>query len=465
MGLFDWLRPRGSQPAAERAPQRPRAGTVSGRPYFASGLGGTQRTLAPDLSFRLLEQLYLNVPVMGRAIDILASLVGVPEIEGASDRKTKDLTAWRDNVEFGYRVGRGLGAFVRDHTSQALLWGYAVGEAEIAPARNDVIRLHSYISPSVVFRVDPLGQTQLVQPNRIGGEVILDPVRAFSSTHNSRGGNPMGQSLFFALPSLSEAWVEMQRAQQAANRRILNPRFHINVEMPEGLPDPTGAVAGEMMSEFESSWTDGTRSLVERGQVQDYVTVGKVTVKIVGSEGQAMEFEINHRVLTEDLVSVTGIPPFMYGFSWATTERMSTEQAQALVATVDCIRFAIEPALRHVIDLRQLLSGGKGDYTLCWPPINLRDAVETARAELITHQAAIAHAEYATKLWALGILDQEDVAELLTGKRVVKKPMDEPPALPAASQPQQDPAAEPQGNRPPPAGGRRDMALHERNGA
>ena len=48
------------------------------------------------------------------------------------------------------------------------------------------------------------------------------------------------------------------------------------------------------------------------------------------------------RQILEQLVAKTGLPPFLLGLNWSTTERMSTQQADILMAPYCVGRFLVQ---------------------------------------------------------------------------------------------------------------------------
>ena len=93
------------------------------------------------------------------------------------------------------------------------------------------------------------------------------------------------------------------------------------------------------------------------------------------------------RQILEQLIARTGIPPFLLGLSWSSTERMSAQQADLLTSEITAIRRSLEPAVRRVCRLWLRLHGWSEDLEVEWEDINLQDLVEEARAELYHAQA------------------------------------------------------------------------------
>ena len=80
--------------------------------------------------------------------------------------------------------------------------------------------------------------------------------------------------------------------------------------------------------------------------VSDFVAVGDVQIKAIGADGQQMDSEVPVRQMLEQIVAKMGIPPFLLGLSWSSTERMSSQQADMLTSELTAYRRILEPALK-----------------------------------------------------------------------------------------------------------------------
>ena len=123
------------------------------------------------------------------------------------------------------------------------------------------------------------------------------------------------------------------------------------------------------------------------GTVRDFVAVGDVDIKVIGADSPILDSEVPVRQILEQLVARTGIPPFMLGLSWSSTERMSAQQADLLTSEITAIRRSVEPVLQRVAQTWLRLRGRDDRVVLEWEDINLQDQVEEARAELYRTQA------------------------------------------------------------------------------
>ena len=84
----------------------------------------------------------------------------------------------------------------------------------------------------------------------------------------------------------------------------------------------------------------------------------------------------------------TGLPPFLLGLSWSSTERMSSQQADMLTSEITAIRRSLTPVVARICRLWLRLHGFDDSVRVEWEDINLQDLVEEARAELYRAQTA-----------------------------------------------------------------------------
>ncbi len=124
------------------------------------------------------------------------------------------------------------------------------------------------------------------------------------------------------------------------------------------------------------------------GSVRDFVAVGDVDVKVIGADGQVLDSEAPVRQILEQLVARTGIPPFMLGLNWSSTERMSAQQADLMTSELTAIRRTLTPVVERICSLWLRMHGYDCGFEVVWDEINLQDDVEQARAELYRAQAA-----------------------------------------------------------------------------
>ena len=147
-----------------------------------------------------------------------------------------------------------------------------------------------------------------------------------------------------------------------------------------------GAFAQERCGQLATEWTAAMQQ-TRAGSVRDFVAVGDVDIKVIGADGPVLDSQVPVRQILEQLVARTGIPPFMLGLSWSSTERMSAQQADMLTSEITAIRRSLEPILCRVAELWLRLHGYDDRVEILWDDINLQDIVEEAKAGLYRAQA------------------------------------------------------------------------------
>jgi hypothetical protein len=85
----------------------------------------------------------------------------------------------------------------------------------------------------------------------------------------------------------------------------------------------------------------------EKRLSRDFVAVGDVDIRVIGADNQILDSEVPVRQILEQLIARTGIPPFMLGLNWSTTERMSSQQADMMTSELTAIRRTLTPVRRR----------------------------------------------------------------------------------------------------------------------
>lgn len=100
-----------------------------------------------------------------------------------------------------------------------------------------------------------------------------------------------------------------------------------------------------------------------------------------------LDSQVPVRQILEQLIARTGIPPFMLGLNWSTTERMSSQQADIMTSELTAIRRTLTPVVEKIAGLWLRMHGFACDFKVDWDEINLQDDVEEAKAGLYAAQA------------------------------------------------------------------------------
>lgn len=402
------------------APGAPAFGPVqpaASRPSW--DLAGIGALLGPYYHIPLKEDYQLNwkireaIPMIDAAILRMKDLIGFPSVE-ASPRLKKDIDDFLKYLPVN-RIQFGAETWLRSHLDNAFTFGRAHTEILLTADRRDVFGLVEVYTPTCGLRPTFDGFAVNVVQYQFGGgvPVTLVPELLLTSTHDFRGDDPNGNSLIAGLPFVAQILIKIYDAMRQQWERFGCPNYHVNWEPPETWNDPEGtqssAILAPMKQELYNSDVDRAN-----GKIRHFWTSGKVTVEAMGMGPQSvLEFETTSREFAQQITAKTGIPPFMMGFSWSTTERMSTAQAKLLTEIIEAARMMVEPQIRQLIMLRQRLVGRPGPFSLRWEKVSLQDMIDVARArqmDATAEQIELANWDRKTRL---GIVSIEEMAKAL----------------------------------------------------
>ncbi|MBR5381814.1 MAG: phage portal protein [Oscillospiraceae bacterium] len=339
---------------------------------------------------RLYRAVREAVPVVDAAIDKLVRLSGGVSAQCPDKGAEKALNEFLRTVDTG-RGQRGIESFLAAYLDSMLTYGQAVGE--IVPAgRRDIAAVLCGDVSRIEIRegTSPLDFELCSWAE--GGELRPLPYQELLlfTAFRPEPENPYGVSLLRSMPFLTDILLKIYNAIGLNWERAGNVRFAV-VYKPQGdMPGLTGAK--EKSEQIAREWAAAMQS-GKNGQVRDFVAVGDVDIKVIGADNQVLDSETPVRQIVEQLVARTGIPPFMLGLSWSSTERMSAQQADILTSEVTAIRRSLEPAVERICTLWLRLHGYGCSVRAVWEDINLQDETEEARAELYRAQAEKIRAE------------------------------------------------------------------------
>lgn len=386
-----------------------------------------------DNKYKLYKHLLNTIPPLRRAITNYTYLVGTLEVTADDPLKT-EIEDFLNGIKVDY-LSQGYSTARNVRIRSRLAFGKCVSEMVPNNAGNDLYSIVNLDPETITLRENPDSPAVLDVYQQQSGNwngVLLDPFWVDVSL-NDPETDPHGVSILKSIPFVSEFLLTLEECQKKVWERFGVPTYHNNWRPPEGWNDPEGTKATAIMTAIQSSFTEAMEAR-QRGSVKDFFSSGEVTVDVIGAAEDELNFEIPYKSLMEQIVSATGQPPWMLGFSWSTTERLSTNQADLLTSTVNGIATEELHFSRRLVQRWLDLTGRQGEFELVFNPVSLHDAVETARADAIAAQAMSTREATGRKLWEAGIIGQPQYAEQVLGEEfdgVIATPMDAPPAAPA----------------------------------
>lgn len=323
-----------------------------------------------------------GVPILDAAIWKLVRLCGGVGVRCADPKAQAGLEAFFRTVDTGWGQ-RGIQSFLDRYLDDLFTCGHGLGEIVLTPDGTEIAALLCADPEQVEVKIGDSPLDFTLCRAGLGEERALPYQELLLFTpFQPTGDAPCGVSLLRSMPFLAGILLKIFQATGQNWERAGNLRFAVVCKPGEGEE----AFAQERCGLLAREWSAAMQAGRE-GSVRDFVAVGDVDIKVIGADGPILDSQAPVRQILEQLVARTGIPPFMLGLSWSSTERMSAQQADMLTTEITAIRRAVEPALCRTAELWLRLHGFDGRAEIVWEDINLQDMVEEARAELYWAQA------------------------------------------------------------------------------
>ena len=332
---------------------------------------------------RLYRSIREAVPVVDAAILKLIRLTGGISVRCTDARADRELNAFVRSVDVG-RGQRGLDAFIAQYLDSMITCGRAVGEIVTRGSRDIAAVLCGNVADVLIKEGDTPLDFEICGTDSMDVKPFPHQELLLFTPFNPEASEPYGVSMLRSMPFLCGILLKIYQSLGVNWERAGNVRFAV-VYKPQGdILDR--ALAQERAEQIAREWSAAMQS-GKNGSVRDFVAVGDVEIKVIGADNQILDSEVPVRQILEQLVARTGIPPFLLGLNWSTTERMSTQQADIMTSELTAIRRSLEPVLERICSLWLSMHGYACGFELVWDEINLQDAVEEARAKLYGAQA------------------------------------------------------------------------------
>ena len=328
---------------------------------------------APNM--RLYKALREAVPVIDAAIFKLVRLTGGFAVECSDSKAREALSEFLGSVPVGGNR-QGISAFISTYFEQLLTFGTAIGE----------IVTDTDGQPCALFNA-PLDGIELKRAKngfdvevfvRNGAEARKAPCQELCllSVLNPDAGALTGNSLLKGMPFVSGILLRIFESIGANWERVGNVRFAVTYKPQNDVIDKAYAKERAMLvaNEWSKAMSSGS------GAAKDFVAVGDVNIKAIGADNQILDSDVPVREMLEQIVAKLGIPPFLLGLSWSTTERMSFQQADILTSEIEFYRRQLNPVISQICRLFLRLHGFDCDFEIDWEAITLQDITELSKS-------------------------------------------------------------------------------------
>ena len=330
----------------------------------------------------IYRQLREAIPVLDAAVGKLVRLSGGFSVKCRNLLAQNRLEQFLKTLPCGYgQVG--IDSFLSCYVDSLLTYGRAVGEMVVVDGRVRGLCWGDVTALDVCQGQNPL-EVVLWGPDEHGAmrPLPLQHLLLFTAL-NPEPKHPYGVSMFRGMPFLADILMRIYATVGSNWDRAGNVRYSVICKGGEEL-DP--GVARERGRQLASEWARAMEDS-KNGTVRDFVAMGDVEIKVIGGEAPILDSQVPVRQMLEQLIAKTGLPPFLLGLNWSTTERMSTQQADILTSEIWALRRTVEPALWKICKTFLAYEGLDDQVEICWNDISLQDITQEARAELYLAQA------------------------------------------------------------------------------
>ena len=330
----------------------------------------------------LFDQIREAVPIVDAAIGKIIRLAGGFTLESPDREIQRELEEFQKNVRVGATLS-GLEQFVYCYLDNLLTYGNAAGEMIPLVQGDGVGALCNVPLQNLVVKQvqPPTGIEFWATDNDMKLNPVQYPERILFTALNPKAGQITGRSLLSGLPFVSSILLNIYQAIGQNFERMGNLRFAVTYKPQENMD---GVYAREIAEDMARQWAD---TMSPSGRVKDFIAVGDVDIRVIGADNQVIDTQIPVRQMLEQIIAKLGIPPFILGLSWSTTERMSQQQSEILASELESYRSLLSSVILKICRYHLALKGMVGEVSVKWKPVSITDEVEGARAEYLRAQA------------------------------------------------------------------------------
>ena len=338
-------------------------------------------TRCPAGEAALYRQLRENVPVIDAAVMRLVRLIGGFGLQCAQESTQARLAEFLGMIPVG-GTQRGISAFVSGYFEQLLTYGTALGELVLREDGQPAALWNAPLEGITLRRAGNGLDVEICTGEGGGLKAAPYPELLFYSVLNPAPGALTGNSLLKGLPFVSSVLLQILDTLGQNWERLGNVRFAVTYH-PGSDPNEQ-ARAGERTKLLAREWENAMR---QGAGLRDFVAAGDVRIAVIGADAPMPDCQVPVRQLLEQIVAKTGLPPFLLGLTWSSTERMSSVQADLLTSELESYRRVLTPVILRAAQTILRVWGEDPRCGVEWDDITLADEVELARAGLLRAQA------------------------------------------------------------------------------
>lgn len=366
MGLFQRNKKVGEKEAGVSAVQ---TSSYSNHPFWQ-----INSRVPMNLNNRVYSYLRESVPVIDVAICKIVRLCEGFHYETGSKGLDDEINSFFSRINVGGNQ-TGIYSFISTYLADLLTYGSAVGEM-IADENGFYALYNGELDVLEVKR----GANNLDIEFYNNNEKLSNQDLILFSALNPEPGKILGTSLLRGLPFVSDVLLTIYNTIGENWSHAGNLRYAVTYKPGDSIDSGNAKERAEQMAE---AWRDAMSS---KDTIKDFVAVGDVSVKVIGADSGVLNSEVPVKQLMEQIIAKTGLPPYMLGLSWSTTERMSSQQADVLTTELEAYRRILNPVLLRIGKKYLEINGIGSSVEIVWDSITMQDETEMARARLYDAQ-------------------------------------------------------------------------------
>ncbi len=321
----------------------------------------------------LYKSLRESIPIIDAAIEKTVRLIGNFTVKTQDGESNRALNNFLTNIKTG-GGNYGIYPFVTSYLNDLLTYGKAVGEIVLTSDNSTVGALYLANLKDVEITTDgnPLNLVVCKSDSNLTPAPYQNLI--LPALLNPQPGTVKGTSVMSSLPFVSSILLKIFNSLGNNWERVGNVRFAVTYK-----PNTNSAsVTQQQAQQIAEEWSKAMRSK----DVCDFVSVGDVSVKVIGADNQVPDCDVPIRHLTEQIVAKMALPPFVLGLSWSSTEHMSAQQADILTSELEYYRTILTPIISKICRTFLVLNGYDPQVSVKWDLINLQDEVELSEVRL-----------------------------------------------------------------------------------
>lgn len=373
------------------------------------------------------EKLREGIPIIDAGIRRLISLNGTIKIIGDNAACVRELEDFCLNVPVN-DMQKGIHSFLENFSNEVFEQGFALSEFVATPDRKDIAGLRVADSKQIIFRRDEQGRSEpwYIYPlphkqqehytlpgdlidklmnSAYEGTVIYgsnynlikcDMSNKLYFSINNENTNPYGVSMLRSMEFVSQILATLQNSVKSVAERFGDPLYHAHYK--------AGKSGGDLETRRKKLEEDffAIISGKRQGYSGDLVTAGgpdsDVLIKVIGHEGQIMQYDVPFKHVLEQIVSKFNLPAWMLGLYWSSIGSKGSVEVECALQDAKIRQFAMLPEFIRLFSKVLKLRGRNfktittdidkhGDWGIVFETPNVRDMVAQAQARFLNAQA------------------------------------------------------------------------------